>query len=344
MALEAQSVGLVPGVFTPGLSSDTRWEPEGITGVGPSRLHSSYEGESRPVAAAKPLRAILLVALLGLLGCMAISDTAQAVDPTIAAVGDMACSPTNPSYNDGNGTATRCRQKYVSDLLVSLGADRAAGPRRQPVRQRRAGELPGRLPPDLRPRQLGRLPEPRQRRVRHAQRAGLLRLLLERRASRRGSGTSGADTSNFSSGYYSFDIGAWHLIALNSNCGRVGGCGTGSPQEMWLKSDLAAHPEPVHARLLAPPALELRRRSATTPRRAPSGPTSTTPTPTSCSTATATTTTSATRPRPRRRARRRERHPRVHRQHRRRVARHPARRRRATRTRSRSPTTRASGC
>jgi hypothetical protein len=43
-------------------------------------------------------------------------------------------------------------------------------------------------------------------------------------------------------GYYSFDIGAWHLIALNSNCAAVGGCQTGSPQELWLRMDLATHP------------------------------------------------------------------------------------------------------
>jgi len=43
-------------------------------------------------------------------------------------------------------------------------------------------------------------------------------------------------------GYYSFDIGTWHIIALNSNCSQVGGCGTGSTQEQWLKADLAAHP------------------------------------------------------------------------------------------------------
>ena len=53
---------------------------------------------------------------------------------------------------------------------------------------------------------------------------------------------AGADTTHYASGYYSFDIGAWHLIALNSNCAQVGGCNTGSPQELWLKSDLAAHP------------------------------------------------------------------------------------------------------
>lgn len=44
-----------------------------------------------------------------------------------------------------------------------------------------------------------------------------------------------------SKGYYSYDLGTWHLIALNSNCGSVGGCGVGSAQEVWLKADLAAH-------------------------------------------------------------------------------------------------------
>jgi hypothetical protein len=43
-------------------------------------------------------------------------------------------------------------------------------------------------------------------------------------------------------GYYSFDIGSWHLVALNSNCWAIGGCHAGSPQETWLRSDLAAHP------------------------------------------------------------------------------------------------------
>jgi len=43
-------------------------------------------------------------------------------------------------------------------------------------------------------------------------------------------------------GYYSYDLGSWHLIVINSNCSKVGGCDAGSPQELWLKSDLAAHP------------------------------------------------------------------------------------------------------
>ena len=43
-------------------------------------------------------------------------------------------------------------------------------------------------------------------------------------------------------GYYSFDVGAWHLVALNSNCSAVGGCASGSAEERWLRADLAARP------------------------------------------------------------------------------------------------------
>lgn len=43
-------------------------------------------------------------------------------------------------------------------------------------------------------------------------------------------------------GYYSYELGAWHIVVLNSNCSKVGGCGPGSPQETWLAADLAAHP------------------------------------------------------------------------------------------------------
>jgi len=43
-------------------------------------------------------------------------------------------------------------------------------------------------------------------------------------------------------GYYAVDVGRWHLVALNSNCSKVGGCGASSPQTRWLRADLAAHP------------------------------------------------------------------------------------------------------
>jgi hypothetical protein len=40
-------------------------------------------------------------------------------------------------------------------------------------------------------------------------------------------------------GYYSFDLGTWHLIALNSNCNEVA-CFPDSDQEKFLRADLAA--------------------------------------------------------------------------------------------------------
>jgi len=40
------------------------------------------------------------------------------------------------------------------------------------------------------------------------------------------------------SGYYSWDLGSWHLIALNSNCDFVP-CDDGSPQNDFLEHDLA---------------------------------------------------------------------------------------------------------
>jgi hypothetical protein len=42
-------------------------------------------------------------------------------------------------------------------------------------------------------------------------------------------------------GYYSYDRGSWHIIVLNSNCDKVGGCGPSSAQGKWLKDDLLTH-------------------------------------------------------------------------------------------------------
>jgi hypothetical protein len=53
----------------------------------------------------------------------------------------------------------------------------------------------------------------------------------------------GAQAGPAGKGYYSFDLGAWHIVALNTNCGakELGGCGKGSPQEEWLRKDLGEH-------------------------------------------------------------------------------------------------------
>jgi len=43
-------------------------------------------------------------------------------------------------------------------------------------------------------------------------------------------------------GYYSYELGTWHIVVLNSECVAVGGCDAASAQGKWLREDLAAHP------------------------------------------------------------------------------------------------------
>src|SRR5882757_3541766 len=52
----------------------------------------------------------------------------------------------------------------------------------------------------------------------------------------------GAAAGEAGKGYYSYELGSWHIVVLNSECDQVGGCGAGSAQEKWLRDDLAAHP------------------------------------------------------------------------------------------------------
>ena len=48
----------------------------------------------------------------------------------------------------------------------------------------------------------------------------------------------GAAVGERGKGWYSFDLGAWHIVSLNSNCELIG-CAPGSEQGTWLAADLA---------------------------------------------------------------------------------------------------------
>jgi hypothetical protein len=52
----------------------------------------------------------------------------------------------------------------------------------------------------------------------------------------------GAAAGTPGEGWHSYDVGSWHVIALNSECAAIGGCAGGSPELAWLVADLAAHP------------------------------------------------------------------------------------------------------
>ena len=63
-------------------------------------------------------------------------------------------------------------------------------------------------------------------------------------------GQSIANPDNTPNGYYSFNIGTWHIDALNSNCSDANGCadaltgGTTSAQTAWLQNDLGTNKQP----------------------------------------------------------------------------------------------------
>jgi len=53
-------------------------------------------------------------------------------------------------------------------------------------------------------------------------------------------GYFGAAAGDPARGYYSYDLGAWHVVVINSNVAR----GAGSAQEQWLRADLATNARP----------------------------------------------------------------------------------------------------
>ena len=144
-------------------------------------------------------------------------------DPVVAAAGDIGCQPSELV------TATTCHQRATSDLLVRLAptAVLALGDE-----QYERGQLSNFE--NSYDRTWGRL-----KAITHPV------LGNHEYLSDGGAGYFeyfGAAAGDPRRGYYSFDLGAWHLIALNSECSWVdGGCGPGSPQERWLRADLAAH-------------------------------------------------------------------------------------------------------
>jgi hypothetical protein len=156
-------------------------------------------------------------------------------DPMIAAAGDVACAPEGRSFHELHGTPHYCGMLRTSNLLLQpdLWAVLALGDLQYPV-----GDI-GRFYTAFHPSW------------------GRLKPLIRPAAGNHEYATPGASgyfdyfdgageptgrAGNRERGYYSFDVGTWHLVALNSNCGSVpGGCAMGSPQQHWLASDLQRH-------------------------------------------------------------------------------------------------------
>jgi hypothetical protein len=164
------------------------------------------------------LRSLLLAGLCAL----ALPAQSALADPVIAAAGDIACQ-------SSIATPLACHQKYTSDLLVNQGFSAVL-----PLgdTQYESGTLS----------QFQTYYDPTWGRVKS------ITLPAVGNHEYKTSGAAGyfdyfgAAAGPRGKGYYSYEIGAWHLIALNSNCKKVKGCGASSAQGQWLKNDLATHP------------------------------------------------------------------------------------------------------
>ncbi len=144
---------------------------------------------------------------------------------TVAAVGDIACDPGSSSFAGGVGSGMRCRQRAVADLVAS----------RRPAAFLPLGDIQyedGTLAAFRASydKAFGRFrsityPVVGNHEYHTAGAAGYFDYFGARAGAR-------------GKGWYSVDLGAWHVVALNANCGEVS-CRAGSEQESWLRADLA---------------------------------------------------------------------------------------------------------
>ena len=147
----------------------------------------------------------------------------------VAAAGDIACDPDDPNYHGGSGTSTACRMRYTSDILVNGDFDAVLALGDEQYDSGSLSDFNASYDPTW----------------------GRVKSITYPVVGNHEYGQSGASgyfdyfgsvAGERGKGYYSFDLAAWHIVAINSNCDRIsGGCGTNSPEETWLRNDLAAH-------------------------------------------------------------------------------------------------------
>ena len=176
---------------------------------------------------------VLFTPVLAKSSAVSAADTTQQAPLTVMAVGDIACDPANPDFHGGQGDAKFCQEKATSDLVAQanpnavlvLGDNQYENATLSGFRQSYDPTW-GRFK-DI------TYPVPGNHEYLTPDAAGYFAYF-------------GTRAGNHPGGYYSFNLGSWHIIALNSECTEpgVGGCGVGSQQERWLLGDLAANRSP----------------------------------------------------------------------------------------------------
>jgi hypothetical protein len=168
----------------------------------------------------------------------AVVQASSSGDPVVAAAGDVACDPASQYFNGGAGTTNNCHEQATANLLLGLNPTAVLALGDEQYECAGASAFSQSYDPTW--GRLKSITHPAVGNHEYQTTGGT------------GCDTSGKATPYFSyfgaaagdptKGYYSFNVGSWHLIALNSNCSNAGGCSAGSPQEVWLKNDLAANP------------------------------------------------------------------------------------------------------
>ena len=181
---------------------------------------------------------VAFVAMMGLalMGVVLPARRASADgDPVIAAAGDIACDPQDSGFNGGNGSTTRCHEKYTGAQLAAGGYAAVLPLGDEQYECGGAAAFAQSYDPAWGP--VKPITYPAIGNHEYNTSGG-----TDCGTNANGYfGYFGAAAGDPTKGYYSYDIGTWHLIALNSNCGQVS-CKAGSAQETWLASDLATHP------------------------------------------------------------------------------------------------------
>lgn len=157
------------------------------------------------------------------------------LDPVIAAAGDIACDPASRLYNGGVGVPRYCRQKLSSDLLLRSDLARVLVVGDAQYEQGTLAQFRQSFEPSWGRAKHLISPVPGNHEYYTAGAAGYFDYF-------NGEGAPTGPAGDRDKGYYSYDVGSWHIVALNSECASVGGCDADSPQGRWLRADLAAHP------------------------------------------------------------------------------------------------------
>jgi hypothetical protein len=157
-------------------------------------------------------------------------------DPVIAAAGDIACDPSDGSFNVGLGTTNACHQSKTAALLSNISGLDAVLPLGDLQYENGALAKFGlSYGPSWGNSKSITHPAVGNHEYQTSGAGGYFDYFD-------GVGNANGSAGPRGKGYYSYDLGSWHLIALNSNCSAVGGCASGSPEETWLRADLGAHP------------------------------------------------------------------------------------------------------